>query len=414
MQVTIEANLGYFLVTLHDGNRDAAVSLQELFDKHLSLIQGKNATVLVDLSNVAFPSSDVLSLLARLRAGSSKLVVIANRQITLAVLQVSSLDRFFEIADSLESALELLQVERTHPPPARSIALKRRVIPSPSLDPSLDDPASIDRVRFSAFCEPVQVRGASFLLEVFAYLPDQRESVLSLGLRDMKVREVGTKGPVNIGRDSTVTVLLDFPKFEVDEPIQTIEWTGEIANTQFVISVPENLRKGKYFGKARVFVAGLQICTLKFSVTVGKEGKKRKKEAVADSVHIRKVFASYASEDRLEVLRFKRAAETLGAEVFVDVLSLRNGENWASRLQKEIPNQDLFCLFWSQAASKSEWVTKEWQAALSSRGCDFIQPIPLCDPRDVPPPSDLRRCAHFEDLNRIAIAYESIWRSIAE
>lgn len=65
----------------------------------------------------------------------------------------------------------------------------------------------------------------------------------------------------------------------------------------------------------------------------------------------------------------------------------------------------------SQAASRSQWVEKEWQLAIKAKGCKFIQPIPLCDPRDAPPPDPLRDCLHFEDLTRIALEYERLWRN---
>ena len=92
-------------------------------------------------------------------------------------------------------------------------------------------------------------------------------------------------------------------------------------------------------------------------------------------------------------------------EVFVDALSLREGDNWEARLFQEVPSKDLFCLFWSKAASESPWVEKEWRCALGTRGIDYIHPVPLADPREVRPPQELVG-KHFESPTRWAIEYE--------
>src|SRR6202030_1216765 len=83
-------------------------------------------------------------------------------------------------------------------------------------------------------------------------------------------------------------------------------------------------------------------------------------------------------------------------DVFLDVLHLRSGQDWASRLQTEIPARDVFYLFWSSDASRSAWVEREWRCALETRGLDFIDPVPLASPREVPPPAELAS-KHFND-----------------
>ena len=57
----------------------------------------------------------------------------------------------------------------------------------------------------------------------------------------------------------------------------------------------------------------------------------------------------------------------------------------------------MFYLFWSKAASDSEWVEKEWRTALRFRGIDYIDPVPLISPKDVPPPEELGDELHFND-----------------
>jgi hypothetical protein len=93
-------------------------------------------------------------------------------------------------------------------------------------------------------------------------------------------------------------------------------------------------------------------------------------------------------------------------DVFVDVLTLRESSRWESELMEEVPTKDLFCLFWSAAASRSQWVEKEWKCALATRGLDYIHPVPLADPRIVPPPTELSG-KHFGGLLFMAERYEN-------
>ena len=83
-------------------------------------------------------------------------------------------------------------------------------------------------------------------------------------------------------------------------------------------------------------------------------------------------------------------------DVFLDVLSLRSGEDWAQALVRTIPASDVFYLFWSEHAKRSEWVEREWRCALEIRGLDFIDPVPLVSPELVPPPAELA-AKHFND-----------------
>ena len=68
---------------------------------------------------------------------------------------------------------------------------------------------------------------------------------------------------------------------------------------------------------------------------------------------------------------------------------LRSGDHWQERLRAEILRRDVLYLFWSEAASKLTWVEWEWRCALQERGIDFIDPVPLVSPQEVPPPPEL-------------------------
>jgi TIR domain len=64
-----------------------------------------------------------------------------------------------------------------------------------------------------------------------------------------------------------------------------------------------------------------------------------------------------------------------GVRYFQDVLSLEPGDRWERKLNLGIDECDLFLLFWSSAAKRSEWVRKEVAYALArSRGDELLPP----------------------------------------
>jgi hypothetical protein len=42
-------------------------------------------------------------------------------------------------------------------------------------------------------------------------------------------------------------------------------------------------------------------------------------------------------------------------------------------------------------------VQREWRYGLQTKGIDFIDPVPLVDPRKAPPPKELADYKHFND-----------------
>ena len=83
-------------------------------------------------------------------------------------------------------------------------------------------------------------------------------------------------------------------------------------------------------------------------------------------------------------------------DIFMDVKDLRSGEEWEKVLEYEIADRDIFYLCWSIAASKSKNVEKEWRYALSCKGLDCIEPVPIDPPELCPPPDELKK-KHFND-----------------
>lgn len=256
-----------------------------------------------------------------------------------------------------------------------------------------------DAVHFSV-TSPVRVApGRSFVLNVWAHLERQRPELLArvqqmAGGAPVAVR---TKGPIALEQGALLTVTVAIEGLIVEDAQDTMLWTGEIGGVDFPVKVPDQASFGVHSGVARLCAGGLQFARLYFGIEVGAAQAELVALPAREERH-RKAFASYASQDRDAVLaRVQGMCKVVpDLEVFLDVLSLRSGEDWAERLVRVIPESDVFYLFWSEYAARSEWVEREWRCALQAKGPGFIDPVPLVSPERVPPPPELAG-KHFSD-----------------
>jgi HEAT repeat protein len=279
----------------------------------------------------------------------------------------------------------------------------------PSLKPSPEVPIPIsDNVNFSVTAPMMSAPEESFILGVWVHRGSNIEFLHRA--RDQqrgKDPHIATKGPVPLERGAILNVKLSIPDFGLDDLNDTIYWSGEfsnpIGNCTFSIKVPHNAETGTHLGEVRFLLGELRVAKLDFALEVGLHQTKTVDTTLQEE-RLSSAFASYASKDRNKVLgRIQGMLKMLpDLDVFLDVASLRSGENWRNRLSKEILSREIFFLFWSLAASKSTWVEKEWRTALDGKGLNFISPVPLISPEEVPPPTELSSL-HF---NEWTLAFE--------
>jgi class 3 adenylate cyclase len=102
-----------------------------------------------------------------------------------------------------------------------------------------------------------------------------------------------------------------------------------------------------------------------------------------------KVFISYrvAEPDRTLAQEFYQALSDRGYEAFMAGESLRLGQNWAQRIERELQQCDYFLLLLSEQSARSEMVTEEVGRAKALReqyGKPTILPIRVNFPRQSP------------------------------
>jgi hypothetical protein len=253
------------------------------------------------------------------------------------------------------------------------------------------------RVDFTLTAPAVVVPQIPFELFVWAHEPEQRSRVLARAREEMRVRDLlaRTKGPFQIPHATCITVGLRIEGAVIDEPEDSMIWEGESTSVSFVVTIPQLRANTRCSGSAHIYADGIQIARISFLLSA--EGAA---ESILETraIRYRTAFASYASADRDTVLGRIQGILKIAPdlEVYLDVLSLRSGSNWEEELWRVIPASDIFYLFWSARARKSEWVEREWRFALRERGIGFIDPIPLQPPEESPPPPELASL-HFND-----------------
>jgi hypothetical protein len=216
---------------------------------------------------------------------------------------------------------------------------------------------------------------------------------------------VRSKGPVPLARGAVLTVRVRIEGLTVEPSEDVIYWEGEVANASFLVRVPEDTGPGWRVGYARVYWGGQRVAVVTFVLDLGL-GAEEPEELPSRTAHHGTAFASYASQNRNAVLGRIQGMQKIAPylDVFVDVATLRSGDRWKERIRSEILRRDVLYLFWSREAAQSPWVEWEWRCAYEARGVDFIDPVPLDPPQQVPPPRELGDELHF---NEWVLAYMS-------
>ncbi|HYK36393.1 type VI secretion system ImpA family N-terminal domain-containing protein [Alloacidobacterium sp.] len=278
---------------------------------------------------------------------------------------------------------------------------KRSAVSPPPRAPAPAMPASIvvrepQKVDFTLTAPAAVVPSVPFEIFIWAHESGQRSRVLARAREELGVRDVlaRAKGPVKLLTGTVLRVQLRIPGAVIDESEDTMVWEGESTCASFVVTLPELSREAKCYGSAHIYANGVQIAKIPFLLSAAGTAD----IIEASGVRYKNAFASYASADRDAVLGRIQGIHKIAPEldVFLDVLSLRSGQNWETELWRVIPASDIFYLFWSTHARDSEWVEREWRCALRERGIEFIDPIPLESPQESPPPPELRSL-HFND-----------------
>jgi serine/threonine protein kinase len=269
----------------------------------------------------------------------------------------------------------------------------------------------VETVEVSAFAPSNVLPGGSALIQVYLHAPD---AAALAGTRaraaDSEARERGIavlREPLRIGQ--RVHVTLEAPGLRIADAVQSLVWNGQPTACQFLARVPRQAAGKTFQLCVRLLVEAIPVGTLRFTLGTSAADAVLPPRMRGERAHrYNYAFLSYASADRAEVIKRAQTLRAARIDFFHDLLTLEPGERWESRLFQEIDRCDLFLLFWSSHAAKSDWVIREAEYALKRSEREAtprldITPIVLEGPPVPSPPSSLRSI-HFNDPLRYVIA----------
>jgi hypothetical protein len=203
--------------------------------------------------------------------------------------------------------------------------------------------------------------------------------------------------------------MLDARGLVVDDPTQQIAWAGQPQACRFVIDIPDSARDAEYIVRARILVDSIPRGNLAFKLTAAAAALPALPGLTGTATDYKRVFLSYASADVAKVLQCAQVLQAAGMTYFQDLLELKPKEQWEPRLFEEIDRCQLFLLFWSSHAAKSEWVLREAEYALARQSKSRMAAIPEITPvvlegPPVPAPPESLRHIHFNDPIRYVIS----------
>jgi hypothetical protein len=241
----------------------------------------------------------------------------------------------------------------------------------PPLPASRDGRAEADIVDASAFAPRFGPAGGAVLVQIFFHRRKQAATTRKLAIQaDHEAESRGTCTlEMAVRRGQRISVKLDAPDLLIDQAMQSLTWRGEAAACQFRVAIPAELSGRTSHILASFFLDGAPVGEVRFRLDVlsKKAARPREPELRGESArHFEYAFLSYSSRDQQDVLKCAQALDNAGIKFFMDIVSLRGGEDWEKRLYEEIDRSDLFMLFWSRNIEQSEsiWIEREATHAL--------------------------------------------------
>lgn len=253
----------------------------------------------------------------------------------------------------------------------------------------------LDQVDFSAIAPRAMKAGACSTIQIVMYEKDFRNEV------DAIIK--GAEGPVHetrsgqvmAPRGAKIRIVLLSQDIEIDDNVEEGNWSGGYRVFSFLVQLPVDFVKSQVRFAATVYIQDVVATKLKFMASCSGKGNSRPSVQRKD---VNSAFISYASKDRPCVINAIQGMLKVrpDLDVFLDVAKLHSGEDWESRLYKEIDDRDVLYLFWSRHAKKSKWVGREWRYAFHTKGIEGIEPFPIESAEKCPPPKELSKL-HFND-----------------
>ena len=250
-------------------------------------------------------------------------------------------------------------------------------------------------VRFTVYRPQALAPGVWASLLVFAHKTDlvtepgqppvdpskQVEAMARAHFGDAPVRSAGEDARSEVFRGARLRITVDLPGLRCNPGEAELDWWEPVHQVVFRLLAGPDLVGSVVRGAVRVWCGPLLLGEVSLAIGVTASASGPPAPSVAESAQrYRKIFPSYSHDDQAIVADFAKVVRALGDEYLQDVLALRSGERWQTRLPELIEEADVFQLFWSSNSMRSPYCQQEWEHALALGRPLFVRPVYWEDP----------------------------------
>jgi hypothetical protein len=157
-----------------------------------------------------------------------------------------------------------------------------------------------------------------------------------------------TKDPVTIKRFAPLTITPEADNVDFNPVSITLRWEEDIEKVAFRFNVSERHEGEIILGRIAVSIGMVEIGSISFALDV-QSGNifdlQSSHVAEETSQNYRAIFVSYSREDTEIMFQVTRAYKVMGDSVFIDVESIRSGEDPDAAIEQGINTADIFQLY---------------------------------------------------------------------
>ncbi len=278
--------------------------------------------------------------------------------------------------------------------PAQVLEARARVVQSQESQPvALAHETLFEHLRFTAF-HPKEVAVETWnSLLVYTYIESALENIyqdvnLLLHETDMGAGVANKVNPM-LPHGTNITIVPECRGVLFNPRRVTLQWSEDWHRSIFRFSARRDLAGLSRNGRINIFAGPLLVGTLRMAMLF--EEQERIDPLIEDAAISTKpyqnIFASYSHHDKAVMQACQDMYRTLGFDASLQVDQMRSWQELSDPVQAGIEQAEVFQLFWSEQAAKSEYVRQEWEYAQRlNRGESFMRPVywevPLVKPPD--------------------------------
>ena len=221
---------------------------------------------------------------------------------------------------------------------------------------------------------------------------------------DAPVRSAGEDARGEVFRGARLRITVDLPGLRCNPDEAELDWWEPVHQVVFRLLAGPDLVGSVVRGAVRVWCGPLLLGEVSLAIGVTASASGPPSPSVAESAPaVPQDFPVLLPRRPGDRGGFAEVVRALGDEYLQDVLALRSGERWRTRLPELIEEADVFQLFWSSNSMRSPYCQQEWEHALALGRPLFVRPLYWEDPMPQDPTMGLPPVAlrelHFIKYN---------------